>query len=196
MTEKPKAEVARLLAKPDWQDERRKLRDLLLAAGLDETVKWGKLCYGLDGANVAIIFALKDHRAIGFLKGALIDDDQDVLVSPGEHSQAMRQLRFESLAQIEAAESLIRDTIARAIKIERDGRTIDFDEKHNLDYPPELQAALDDDPALATAFAALTPGRQRGYVIHISGARQSETRKARIQKARAKIIAGKGLNGR
>ena len=188
--------VARLLAKPEWHAERQRLRALLLAAGLTEAVKWGKLCYAQDGDNVAMIFALKAYCAIGFFKGALIDDTAGVLVSPGPNSQAMRQLRFEDAAQIETSEALIRDYVERAIAIEREGRTIDFDEKHNLDYPPELQTALDDDSALADAFAALTPGRRRGYVIHITDARQTATRKARIERSRANILAGKGRNGR
>ena len=155
------SEVKELLNQKNWQDERRRLRDILLDCGLEERVKWGKLCYAWEDSNVAIIYGMKNSCAVGFFKGSLLEDEGGVLVQPGKHSQAMRRLHFESLAEIEGSE----DTI-------------------------------DDDPELAEAFEELTPGRQRGWVLHFSDAKQSETRTRRIEKTRSKIIAGKGRNER
>ncbi|GLT10771.1 YdeI family protein [Sulfitobacter porphyrae] len=188
--------IEALLKQTNWQDERRKLRDILLGSDLEEHVKWGKLCYAWDGSNVAIIYGMKNSCAVGFFKGSLLEDEDGVLVQPGKHSQAMRRLHFESLEEIEDEEDTIRRFIARAIQAEKDGLEVEFTEKDNLDYPEELQDALDDDPELAEAFEELTPGRQRGWVLHFSGAKQSETRARRVDKARSTIIAGKGWNER
>ncbi|MGR3592545.1 MAG: YdeI/OmpD-associated family protein [Limimaricola soesokkakensis] len=189
-------EINDLLNKSNWQDERRRLRDIILDCDLDERVKWGKLCYAYEDSNVVIIYGMKNRCALGFFKGALLEDEDGVLVRPGKHSQAMRQLRFESLKEIEDSEDTIRCLINRAIQAEKDGLEIEFTEKDSLDYPGELQDALDDDSELAEAFDELTPGRQRGWVLHISDAKQSETRTRRIDQARPMIIAGKGRNER
>lgn len=187
-------QVQDLLNQKKWQDERRMLRDILLDSGLEERVKWGKLCYAWDGSNVAILYGMKDSCAVGFFKGSLLEDEDGVLVQPGRHSQAMRRLHFESLGEIEDSEDTIRRFINQAIQLEKDGLEVAFTEKDNLDYPDELQDALDDDPELADAFEELTPGRQRGWVLHFSDAKQSETRTRRVRKARSTIIAGKGWN--
>lgn len=197
MTQKQnKPEVEALLSKSEWHKERQKLRSLILDHGLEESVKWNKLCYSYQGSNVVVIFAMKNYCAIGFFKGALLEDDKNLLVKPGDHSQAMRQLRFTELKEITDSESLIKDYIGKAIQAEKDGLEIDFGEKENLTYPDELQAILDGDAELAAAFDKLTPGRRRGYVIHFSDAKQSKTRIARIEKCRTKILSGKGYNGR
>lgn len=189
-----KSEIEELLEKKEWQKERKKLRSLILDCDLDENVKWGKLCYTFEDSNAVIIYGMKNYCAVGFFKGSLLEDDDDVLVQPGKHSQAMRQLRFDGLDEIEGREAQIKDYIGKAIQAEKDGLKVDFNEKDDLDYPDDLQDALDDDPDLADAFEDLTPGRQRGYVLHISDAKQSETRVRRIEKWRPKIIEGKGLN--
>nr|WP_306263839.1 DUF1801 domain-containing protein [Pararhizobium sp. IMCC3301] len=189
-------EVENLLNTAKWYKERRKLRSLILDCGLDENVKWGKLCYSYRSSNVVIIYGLKTYCALGFFKGSLLDDNKDVLVQPGKHSQAMRQLRFENLDEITDSENLIKSYIGKAIQVERDGLEVDFDEKHTLAYPDELQVALNENPELAEAFNELTPGRQRGYVLHFSDAKQSRTRTSRIEKSRSKIMDGKGLNER
>lgn len=194
MADDPKVED--LLNQKNWQDERRKLRDILLDCDLEERVKWGKLCYAWDDSNVAIIYGMKNSCAIGFFKGPLLEDEDGVLVQPGKHSQAMRRLHFESLDEIEDSEDMIRRFIGRAIQAEKDGLEVEFSEKDNLDYPDELLDALDDDSELAEAFEELTPGRQRSWVLHFSDAKQSETRVRRIDKARSKIITGKGWNER
>ena len=191
-----KSEVKKLLDQKNWQEERKKLRSLILDCDLQEAVKWGKLCYRFNDSNVVIIYGMKNYCALGFLKGSLLEDDDEVLVQPGKHSQAMRQLRFEGLEQIEDREAQIREYIGKAIQAEKDGLAVDFDEKDDLEYPDELQDALDDDSELAEAFEELTPGRQRGYVLHISDAKKSETRERRIEKARSKIMRGKGINER
>ena len=185
-----------LLNQKNWQDERRRLRDILLDSSLEERVKWGKLCYAWEGSNVAIIYGMKNSCAVGFFKGSLLEDGDDVLVQPGKHSQAMRRLHFESLDEIEDSEDTLRRFIERAIQAEKDGLGVEFTEKDNLNYPDELQDALDDDPELAEAFEELTPGRQRGWVLHFSDAKQSETRARRVDNARSKIIARKGWNER
>lgn len=185
-----------LLNQKNWQDERRKLRNILLDSGLEERVKWGKLCYAWEGSNVAIIYGMKNSCAVGFFKGSLLEDGDDVLVQPGKHSQAMRRLHFESLDEIKDSEDTLRRFIERAIQAEKDGLGVEFTEKDNLNYPDELQDALDDDPELAEAFEELTPGRQRGWVLHFSDAKQSETRARRVDNARSKIIARKGWNER
>lgn len=197
MTQKQnKPEVEALLSKSEWHQERQKLRSLILDHGLEESVKWNKLCYSYQGSNVIVIFAMKNYCAIGFFKGALLEDDKNLLVKPGDHSQAMRQLRFTELKEITDSESLIKAYIGQAIQAEKDGLEIDFGEKENLTYPDELQVILDGDAELAAAFDKLTPGRRRGYVIHFSDAKQSKTRIARIEKCRTKILSGKGYSER
>ena len=189
-------EVKELLNRRTWRDERRKLRAILLDCGLDERVRWGKLCYAFKESNVVIIYGMKNSCALGFFKGSLLEDEDGVLVQPGKHSQAMRRLHFESLEDIENNEGTIRRFVDRALQVEKDGAEVDFTEKDDLDYPDELQDALDDDPELAEAFEDLTPGRQRGWVLHFSDAKHSETRARRVHKARSKIISGKGMNER
>ena len=189
-------EVEKLLRQKRWEKERKKLRSLILGCDLVENVKWGKLCYSYRERNVVIVYGMKNYCALGFFKGSLLNDDVDILVQPGKHSQAMRQLRFEGLSEIEGSENRITSFIEKAIQAEKDGLEVDFGEKDNLSYPDELQDALDDNSELAEAFGDLTPGRQRGYVLHISDARQSKTRVRRIEKYRSKIMVGKGLNER
>ena len=190
------SDIDKLLAQEHWNAERRLLRDILLDCGLEENVKWGKLCYAFDGGNVAIIFALKDYCAVGFFKGSLLEDDENVLVSPGEHSQAMRQLRFTGENEIADGKGRLVKYIRRAIDVERQGLKVEFSEKEQLEYPDELTGILHEDPEFARAFDALTPGRRRGYVIHFTGAKHSQTRTARIRKSRAQVLAGKGVTGR
>ena len=189
-------EVKRLIDRSAWHGERKALRTRALGAGLAEAVKWGKLCYNLDDTNIVIIHATNTYCALGFFMGALLHDPDHRLVVRGEHSQAMRQLRFITLAGIEAQGAVIRSFLAQAIAAKHTGCRIDFDEKHNLDLPDELKVAFDRDPDLAAAFDSLSPGRQRGYVLHLAAAKQAETRFTRIASARDRIMAGKGRNDR
>lgn len=187
--------IKALLDRSEWQAERRLLRGILRGEGLDETVKWGKLCYTHAGGNVAIIYGMKDCCAVGFFKGALLDDRAGRLVAPGKHSQAMRQMRFAGLDEIKADEAALRGFVKAAIEVEAEGRKIALTSPQQ-EPPPELTEALGRDRPFAKAFDALTPGRRRGWLLHFAGAKQAGTRAARIEKARARIIEGKGPNDR
>ena len=186
--------ITALLAKENWHEERKALRAVALESGLQEAVKWGNLCFCLEGRNVAILYAMKATVGLSFFKGVLMRDPKGLLVQQGKHSQAGRLLGFTSLAQIRAQEDDIKAMIAEAIAVERSGRKVDFAEKDALVYPPELIERLAQDSALNAAFEALTPGRKRGYVLHFEGAKQAATRHARIDKYAPKIMAGKGMN--
>ena len=176
-----------------WQNELRLLRRLLLDCGLNEEFKWKQPCYTFKDNNVAIISDFKAYCSIGFFKGSLLKDGQGVLISPGENSQSSRQLRFTSTQQIVDQESIIKAYIFEAIEVEKAGLKVSFKKSSEYDIPEELQLVLDQDAEFRTAFEALTPGRQRGYLLHFAGAKQSETRLSRIEKYRARIMAGKGL---
>ncbi len=190
------ASVQKLLNQTNWHRERKKLRSVLKACGLVEQVKWNKLCYSYRESNVVIIYGLKAYCAVGFFKGSLLKDDKGILVQPGKHSQAMRQIRFTSLDQITDLESTLIDYVRDAIRVEEAGLEVDFAEKENLQYPIELIEVLDDDAQFAQAFENLTPGRKRGYVLHFSAAKQAKTRTARVGKHREKILQGRGLSER
>lgn len=179
-----------------WVREFEVLRAIMLDSPLTEEMKWGKPCYCFDGSNVVILYGLKDYCGLGFFKGALLDDPENILHQQGEHSQAVRLIRFASVAEIRRLSPVVRAYIAQAIAIERAGLKIDFKEKHALVFPTELLEKFDADPAFEAAFKALTPGRQRGYVLHFSGAKQATTRVARIAKMAPGIMAGKGMNDR
>lgn len=179
-----------------WQAETKALRSVLRDCGLEEAVKWGKPCFTFAGHNVAIIQGFKASCALMFFQGALLEDPQGVLVAPGANSQAGRRLEFTSLAQVQAAEPAVRTLVAQALRLARAGRRVDFKEKHELELPVELTVAFKKNPKLGAAFRALTPGRQRAYVLHVAGAKQSATRTARIEKCAARILAGKGLADR
>ncbi|WP_417322411.1 YdeI/OmpD-associated family protein [Erythrobacter aureus] len=188
--------VADLLKQKDWHDERKKLRSILLGCGLEEAVKWNKLAYTHDGGNVAIIYGMAASCAIGFFKGSLLEDKEGKLVAPGKYSKAMRRLHFKSLEEIESQEKLIRKTVEEAVALQEAGEKVDFDDREEIDPPQELVDAFDDDPDFKDAFDALTPGRQRGYLLHFTDAKKAETRARRIDKWRGAIEQGKGLHER
>jgi uncharacterized protein YdeI (YjbR/CyaY-like superfamily) len=175
-----------------WQGVIRKLRSVLIECGLDEELKWGKPCYLHEGKNVAIIQPFKPHCALMFFKGGLLEDTHGLLRSQGENTQSAMRLEFTSEAQVKR--SVVKSYVKQAIAAEAAGLTVDAKAKRDLELPEELTRALKRDPKLAMAFEALTPGRQRGYVLHVAGAKQSKTRTARIEKCVTRILAGKGLN--
>lgn len=177
-----------------WRDELEKLRALALSSGLDEHLKWDKPCYSLRGGNVAILFSFKDACAIGFFKGSILPDPNGALIRPGEHSQAMRMLKFTSVDEIEWRTTQIRAFLLEAVKAEAEGRVVPFTESAKPRLPAELLRRMDELPALKTAFEALTPGRRRAYAIYFSGAKQAKTREDRIEKYVPLILEGKGLN--
>ncbi|TNF20541.1 MAG: hypothetical protein EP318_10465 [Rhodobacteraceae bacterium] len=178
-----------------WQDEMSALRRILLAAPLTEAFKWRAPVYTAHGRNVAILWNFKAHCALGFFKGVLLDDPQGLLVAPGENSRSARMIPFTSVAEIAAREAAVTVFIAQAVENARAGLKVDLP-KDDLEMPEELVARLEADPDLQAAFEALTPGRQRGYILQISGAKQSKTREARIDKWAPRILEGKGLHDR
>ncbi len=177
-----------------WRGEIQKLRSILLDCGLDEDLKWGKPCFAFDGKNVAIIQPFKEQCALMFFKGALLEDTHKLLRSQGENTQSALRLEFTSEAQIK--KTVLQSYVKQAIAVEKAGTKVDFKAKRELELPEELTQALRKDRKLAKAFHALTPGRQRGYVLHFKSAKQSQTRTARIEKCIPKILAGVGFNER
>jgi len=177
-----------------WQEETKALRNILLTFPIVEDFKWGKPCYTVNNSNVVIIQGFKNYIGLMFFKGTLMSDPKQVLVSPGENSQAGRQLRFTSKAEITAAEDLIVAYIDEALDIEKSGRKVEFKERESLIYPDELSQIFREEPDFQIAFESLTPGRQRQYIMFFTGAKQSATKVARIEKYKDHIFARKGMN--
>lgn len=171
------------------------LRQQILAAGLSEELKWSQPCYTHAGKNILIMSAFKDYAFVSFFQGALLRDPAGVLVQPGKNSQAARQLRYKTLQDVLALEATLTAYIQEAIQISASGRKVDF-EKSPEPLPEELLAHFERQPDFQAAFEALTPGRQRGYLLHFAEAKQPQTRINRISKAMPRIFAGKGLNER
>jgi uncharacterized protein YdeI (YjbR/CyaY-like superfamily) len=165
----------------------------VLDCGLKEEFKWSQPCYTFRKHNVLIATAFKDYAALAFFKGSLLKDTHGLLVTPGKSSQAGRQLRFSSVEQIMNLEPVIKSYIYQAIEVEKAGLKVSF-KKNPEPVPDELQHQLDDDPELKSAFEALTPGRQRGYILYFSQPRKSSTRMSRIEKCIPMILNGEGLN--
>jgi uncharacterized protein YdeI (YjbR/CyaY-like superfamily) len=190
-THNPKVDAFVSRAKA-WQGEIQKLRSILLECGLEEDLKWGKPCFLFEGKNVAIIQPFKEHCSLMFFKGALLEDTHGLLRSQGENTQSALRLEFTSEAQVKKA--VLKPYVKQAIQVEKAGLSVDFKAKRELELPQELTQVLQKDRRLAKAFHALTPGRQRSYVLHITGAKQSQTRSARVEKCIPKILAGVGMN--
>ena len=163
-----------------WSSELAALRSILLDTPLTETVKWNKPCYSYKGVNLAILYSLKASAAVSFFKGALLTDPQNILIMPGENSQAGRWIKFESPEEVTRLEPALRSYIEEAIANEDGGLTIDFKAKHELVYPEELTRKLEENPELEAAFEALTPGRLR-LRNHISPGSTSASSKPRPQ---------------
>lgn len=194
MTKKnPKADEFLNKAKR-WQAELEKLRTLLLSCGLTEDFKWRHPCYTFQNSNIAIIGELKDCCTLSFFKGALLKDPDGILRKPGENSRAARVIRFTSVGDIAEREPVLKAYIAEAVEVEKAGLKVDFEQDRDLEIPEEFQEKMDENPALQAAFEALTPGRQRAYLLYFSGAKQSRTRVSRVKKHTERILAGKGIN--
>jgi uncharacterized protein YdeI (YjbR/CyaY-like superfamily) len=174
-----------------WRGEIQKLRSILLDLGLEEELKWGKPCFLFEGKNIAIIQPFKAHCSLMFFKGALLEDTHGLLRSQGENTQSALRLEFTSEAQV--TKKLLKSYVAQAIAVEKAGLAVEFKAKSELELPEELTQILKKDRKLAKAFEALTPGRRRGYVLYFTGAKQSRTRTARIEKCIPKILSGKGM---
>jgi uncharacterized protein YdeI (YjbR/CyaY-like superfamily) len=177
-----------------WRTEFEKLRMVCLDSGLTEELKWGKPCYTFQESNIVLIHGFKDYCALLFFKGALLKDPKGILVQQTENVQAARQIRFTNVRQIKEMEPILKAYIEEAIEVEKAGLEVDYKKTSEFVIPEEFQNRLDESPALKTAFAALTPGRQRGYILYFSAAKQSKTRESRIEKCVQQILNGKGLN--
>ncbi len=182
-----------LQRKTKWRDEFETLRTIILDFPFTEELKWGQACYTLDGRNVVLIHGFKEYCALMFFKGALLKDPKQLLVTPGAH-QSARQVRFTSVQDITRLKSVLKAYIQEAIEVEKAGFKVKMKKTADFKIPDELQRALDAMPVLKKAFAALTPGRQRGYIFHFAQPRLSKTREARIEKSVPRILEGKGLN--
>jgi uncharacterized protein YdeI (YjbR/CyaY-like superfamily) len=177
-----------------WSAEYALLRQLCLASGLNEELKWGQACYDLNGGKVVLIHGFKDYCALLFMNGALLKDPEGILVQQTKNVQAARQIRFASLADINKRTAAVKAYIKEAIAIEKSGAKVQMKGVADFDMPEEFLKRLDDDPELAEAFHALTPGRQKGYLLHFAGAKQSATRAARVEKHAPRILKGLGLD--
>jgi uncharacterized protein YdeI (YjbR/CyaY-like superfamily) len=178
-----------------WQDEFRALRQIILGCGLTEELKWGHPCYqSSEGTNVVLMHGFKAYCALLFHKGALLKDEHGILIQQTTNVQSARQIRFTDVAQITKQQRILKSYIKQAIEIEKAGLQVPFKETAEFAMPAEFAVKLKAMPALKKAFAALTPGRQRGYLLHFGSAKQSATREARIEKHAKRILAGKGLD--
>jgi uncharacterized protein YdeI (YjbR/CyaY-like superfamily) len=177
-----------------WQEEVNKLRTIVLDCGLTEVLKWGCPCYALGKDNIVLIHDFKEYCALLFFKGALLNDPDGILIQQTENVQVARQVRFTSLLQIMEIEPVLKAYIANAIEVEQAGLKPILKKTENFAVAQEFQIKLDQIPALQTAFGALTPGRQRAYLLYFAQAKQAKTREARVEKYIPQILAGKGLD--
>lgn len=176
----------------NWQKESRQLRRICLECGLVESYKWMHPCYTFNGKNIVVIHGFKDYAALLFFKGALLKDQEHILFQQTEHVQAQRQLRFTTVKQILDQEALIKAYIFEAVEIEKAGLKVKTKKTSDYKVPEELTKAFKENPDFEKAFKALTPGRQRGYLIFFGDAKQAKTRERRIAKYTPLIFAGKG----
>lgn len=179
-----------------WQEELEKLRTLILDCGLTEELKWGVPCYTFQKGNVVLIHVFKEYCAMLFFKGALIKDTNGILVQQTDNVQAARQIRFTNIREIVELESVLKAYIFEAIEVEKAGLKVELKKTTEFAIPEEFQTKLDENAALKAAFEALTPGRQRGYILHFAQPKQAKTRESRVEKCIPQILNGKGLDDR
>ena len=177
-----------------WQDEIRQLRTIALDCALEEELKWGCPCYTYRQSNIVLIHVFKEYCAYLFFKGALLNDTNGILIQQTENVQAARQIRFTNSDEIVELQASLKAYIHEAIEVEKAGLKVELKKTAEFNMPPEFQQKLDESQILKTAFDALTPGRQRAYLLHFSAAKQVKTREARIEKFIPQILNGKGLN--
>jgi uncharacterized protein YdeI (YjbR/CyaY-like superfamily) len=177
-----------------WQEEIERLRTIVLNCGLTEELKWGCPCYTYKESNIVLIHTFKEYCALLFFKGALLNNGDGMLIQQTENVQSARQLRFTSLLEIVDQEPILKAYIYEAIEVEKAGLKVELKQTTEFNCPPEFQIKLDTIPALKTAFEALTPGRQRGYYLYFSSAKQAKTREVRVEKYMPQIMNGKGLD--
>jgi uncharacterized protein YdeI (YjbR/CyaY-like superfamily) len=178
----------------EWQEELAKLRTIILDCQLTEELKWGVPCYTFQKSNIVLIHVFKEYCALLFFKGALLKDANRLLIQQTKNVQAARQIRFTNVREIVKMKPILKAYIYEAIEVEKAGLKVSFKETTEFTVPEEFQNKLDEIPALKTAFHALTPGRQRAYLLYFSAPKQSKTRESRIEKCMPRILNGKGLN--
>ena len=188
----PKVDIL-LLNTKKWREELTILRSIVMDSGLGEELKWGAPCYVHEKANVIIIHGFKDYFALMFFKGALMKDPEDLLRKPGENTQSGRQIRLTSMDEMLGQEEVLRAYIQHAIEVEKAGEKVIAKKTEEYHVPSELEESFAENSDLQHAFYGLTPGRQRAYLLHFAEAKQSATRKARIEKYTQRILNGKGI---
>ncbi len=177
-----------------WKGEYEKLRNIVLDCELTEEFKWMHPCYTFEKKNIVLIHGFKEYCALLFHKGALLKDAHGILIQQTENVQAARQIRFTNVQEIVEMETILKAYIYEAIEVEKSGLEVNFKKNTEFIIPEEFQNKLDEIPALKTAFDALTPGRQRAYILYFSAPKQSKTRESRVEKCMQQILNGKGLN--
>ena len=189
----PKVDFFFRKGKP-WHAEYEELREVCLECELTEELKWGCPCYTFEERNIVLIHGFKEYCALLFFKGALLKDPKGILIQQTKNVQAARQIRFTSVREIVKLKPTVKTYINEAIEAEKAGLKVKLKKSSEFKVPEEFQKKLDEDPAVKKAFKALTPGRQRGYVLYFSAPKQSKTREARVEKSIPQILKGKGLN--
>ncbi|ASV30220.1 DUF1801 domain-containing protein [Maribacter cobaltidurans] len=177
-----------------WSREITHIRNLLLDCGLEETLKWRQPCYTFKGKNILIIGSFKDFCCLSFFKGVLLKDAEGILKQQGENTQSARIVPFTNMSEIMRLKPIIKAYVFEAIEIEKSGLKVEYRQPNEMGFPEELERAFQKDADFEFAFKNLTPGRQKGYLLFISGAKQSATRVSRIEKHRSRIMAGKGIH--
>lgn len=194
-TSKTNPKVDEFLSKAKkWKAEYEKLRSIVLDCELTEDFKWMHPCYTFEKKNIVLIHGFKEYCALLFQKGALLKDPNGILIQQTENVQSARQIRFTNVNEIMEMESILKAYIQEAIEVEKSGLEVEFKKHEEYIVPEEFQNKLDEIPALKTAFEALTPGRQRAYILHFSAPKQAKTRESRVEKCIPQILVGKGLN--
>jgi uncharacterized protein YdeI (YjbR/CyaY-like superfamily) len=176
-----------------WREESEKLREIVLGCPVTEELKWGKPCYTFQDSNVVIIQGFKEYCALLFGKGALLKDPKGILIQQTENVQAARQLRFTDVREITKMAPIIKAYVKEAIEVEKAGLEVQYKKTSEFKVPEELQNRFAEDRTFKKAFDALTPGRQRGYLLYFGAAKQSKTRESRIEKSMPQIFQGKGM---
>jgi len=177
-----------------WQQEFEQLRTIILDCGLTEELKWGQPCYTFEENNIVLMHGFKDYCALLFMKGVLLNDAAGILIQQTENVQVARQIRFTHVDEIVEMAHIITAYVNDAIQVEKSGLEVEFKETSEFNVPEEFQHKLDENPALKTAFEALTPGRQRGYLLYFAAPKRTQTRVSRVEKSIPQILDGKGLN--
>lgn len=178
----------------EWEAAARKMRTIALGCGLEEVLKWGCPCYARDGANIVLIHHFNEYCAYLFFKGALMKDPKKLLIQQTKNVQAARQIRITAAKEVDRLKPILKAYIGQAMEVERSGAKVAMKSVAEFDVPPEFRVRLERDPALKAAFGALTPGRQKGYLLHFAGAKLTKTREERIEKNLPRIMDGMGLN--